>query len=282
MAPRSRTRTARTSKGRAPRHTLAQRADRHVCYELAVQHPPSDAAFIARTFEQLRGRPARILREDFCGTAALCATWVKRHPENRAYGIDLDPEPLNYGIQKHLLPLGRRASRVTLIRRDVRDPMEFRVDAVAAFNFSYFTFHDPARLIEYFRRARGGLVRDGILYLDLFGGPESMELREERTRYRSFTYVWDQAAFNPITHEITCHIHFEFPDRSVIRRAFTYHWRLWQIPELEWLARQAGFRATRVYWEGTDHRKGEGNGIYRPSRKGDNATAFLAYLVCSK
>jgi hypothetical protein len=262
--------------------TLARQADPHDCYERAVQHPPFDAAFVARTFRQLRGRPARVLREDFCGTAALCAAWVKRHPENRAYGIDLDGPTLEWGIERHLRPLGRRAARVTLIRRDVRERFAFRADAVAAFNFSYFTFRDPDSLRHYFRCARAGLVRDGALYLDLFGGPESMMLRRERSRRRGFTYVWDQAAFNPITHEITCHIDFEFRDGSALRRVFTYHWRLWTIPELIRLAREAGFADAVCYWEGTDHRKGEGNGVYRPTRRGDNAKAFIAYLVCLK
>jgi hypothetical protein len=261
---------------------MARRADKHILYERAVQHPPADVRFIQRTFRQYRGRAARVLREDFCGTAAMCAAWVKNHPGNRAWGIDLDEATLHWGIRHHLLPLGRPAARVTLIRQDVRDPVEFRSDVVAAFNFSYFTFQERAALLAYFRRIRQSLTRDGILYLDLFGGPESMDLREERTDFGDFTYVWDQAAFNPITHAITCHIHFEFPDGSRMRRAFTYHWRLWQIPELELLLREAGFRQSVLYWEGSDRKSGEGNGIYRPSRQGDNAPAFVCYLVALK
>lgn len=261
---------------------LARRADPHDLYERAVQNPTFDAGFIGRTFRRLRGRPPRVLREDFCGTAALCATWVKRHPENRAYGIDLDPATLEWGIRRHLIPLGKRAARVTLIRQDVRDRMDFVSDAVAAFNFSYFTFRDPAGLRDYFRHVRAGLARDGILYLDLYGGPESMRLQRARKRFPGFTYVWDQAAFSPITHETTCHIDFEFRDGSARRRAFTYHWRLWSIPELITLAREAGFADVVCYWEGTDHPKGRGNGIYRPTRKGDDALAFTAFLACLK
>jgi hypothetical protein len=262
--------------------TLAARADRHDCYERAVQEPGFDAEFIARTFAKLRGRPPRVLREDFCGTAALCATWVKRHPANRAYGIDLDRATLEWGIRRHLIPLGKRAARVTLICQDVRDRAGFVSDAVAAFNFSYFGFRDPAGLREYFRRVRAGLARDGVLYLDLFGGPEAMRVQRERTRRRGFTYVWDQAAFNPITHEITCHIDFEFRDGSAKRRAFTYHWRLWSIPELITLAREAGFADAICYWEGTDERRGTGNGVYRPTRTGDDALAYTAFLACLK
>jgi SAM-dependent methyltransferase len=266
-APAGGTRAGR----RAP--TLAERADAHEYYERAVQAPDVDARFIDRSFRQLRNRAPRVLREDFCGTAALCAEWVKLSPEKRA---------LNCGIARHLLPLGERAARVDLICQDVRDPAPIKADAVAAFNFSYFTFKERETLRRYFVHVRDGLRRDGILYLDLFGGPESIEVREERTSFRGFTYVWDQAAFNPLTHDITCHIHFEFPDRSVMRRAFTYHWRMWSIPELREIAHEAGFRDFIVYWEGTDRKSGEGNGIYRPSRKGDNSPAFICYLLCLK
>ncbi|MBM3317732.1 MAG: class I SAM-dependent methyltransferase [Candidatus Eisenbacteria bacterium] len=259
--------------------TLARRADRHALYESAVQNPPADVGFMQRTFRQHRGRPPRILREDFCGTAAMCAAWVKAHQRNRAWGIDLDERTLNWGIRRHLLPLGPPAARVTLIRQDVLAPVDFKSDVIAAFNFSYFAFKDRDTLRRYFSAARAALVRDGILYLDLFGGPESMDLREEQTELEGFTYVWDQAALNPITHEITCHIHFDFPDGSRLAHAFSYRWRLWQIPEVEDLLREAGFRRSMVYWEGTERKTGEGNGVYRPSRKGDNAPAFVCYLL---
>ncbi len=269
-------------RARAKRPTLAARADRHECYERAVQAPDVDVRFIDRTFWHYRRRVPRMLREDFCGTAALCAEWVKLRGDRRAVGIDLDAPTLNWGIARHLLPLGARAARVDLICQDVRDPVPVRADVAAAFNFSYYTFRDRAMLRSYFASVRKSLARDGIFYLDLFGGPESIDVREERTVFEKFTYVWDQAAFNPITHDITCHIHFEFRDRSAIRRAFTYHWRMWTLPELREIALEAGFRDFIVYWEGTDRKTGEGNGIYRPSLKGDGSPAFICYMLCLK
>ncbi len=285
-ADTKRTRAGRAGKKRTPtgragkKRTRAQRADKHVCYERAVQAPEADVDFINRSFRRLRARAPRVLREDFCGTAALCAKWVSHHRENRAYGIDLDEKTLNWGIQTHLVPLGKRAAGVTLIRQDVRAPVNFKADAIVAFNFSYCVFKDRATLRGYLESARKGLKPDGLLYMDIFGGPESMDLREERTEYDGFTYVWDQDAFNPITYEIKCHIHFEFPDRSRMRRAFTYDWRLWQIPEIRDIALEAGFRDFLVYWEGIEHATGEGNGVFRVSQKGDNAEAFVSYLVC--
>lgn len=271
-----------TRKPRSKQKTLAQQWDRHELYESAVQDAGVDADFLHRTYRSLRGRPARVLREDFCGTAALCATWVARSPENRAYGLDLDEKTLNWGIKKHLVPLGRRAAGVTLMRKDVREKVDFKADITVAFNFSYMYFKERAALRRYFTQVRQGLKPDGIFYLDIYGGPETMELREERTEFDRFSYVWDQAAVNPITHEVTNYIHFEFSDGSEVRRAFTYHWRLWQIPELREIAIEAGFKDCLVYWEGTDHATGEGNGVYRPSLKGDNSPAFVCYILCVK
>lgn len=271
-------------RGRAAsvRRGTALTADKFECYEAAVQAPEVDAQFIRRTFKRHRKRTPQVLREDFCGTAQLCADWVKLDEANRAYGIDLDEKTLNWGIETHLVPLGAPAARVELIRQDVRDPVDFAADAVAAFNFSYFIFKERTALRSYFTKVLDALNPDGILYLDLFGGPEAMEVREERTEYDDFTYVWDQDAFNPITHDITCHIHFEFEDGSALNRAFTYKWRLWQVPELREIALKAGFREVHVYWEGTEKKTGEGNGIYRVSLKGDNAPAFVAYILCLK
>jgi SAM-dependent methyltransferase len=281
------------TRSKSGKHPLGDRAkprplpqarqwDLHALYETAVQDADVDAEFIRRTYKKLRGRPPLVLREDFCGTAALCATWVKQNPACRAYGLDLDERTLNWGIGKHIVPLGKRAAQVVLIKQDVRQPADFKADVTVAFNFSYMYFKQREELREYFRSVRQGLKPAGIFYLDIYGGPEAMEPREERTKFDEFEYVWDQAAVNPITHEVTNYIHFEFPDGSRRQRAFTYNWRLWTIPEVREIALEAGFKDCVVYWEGTDRATGEGNGIYRASLKGDNAPAFVCYILCVK
>src|SRR5690348_15921911 len=68
--------------------------DRHALYEAAVQSVDYDLDHVERLFRRLRGRPARVLREDFCGTAGLACAWVLRDPAHVAYGVDLDPVPL--------------------------------------------------------------------------------------------------------------------------------------------------------------------------------------------
>jgi hypothetical protein len=76
--------------------TAAQRADRYRLYECAVQSPGAEVDFVDRTYRHLRGRNARWLREDFCGTAAVCCEWVRRRKDNVAFGVDLDPEVLDW------------------------------------------------------------------------------------------------------------------------------------------------------------------------------------------
>ena len=42
-----------------------------------------------------------ILREDFCGTFAICCEWAKSGATFEAHGVDLDPEPLQYGKERY-------------------------------------------------------------------------------------------------------------------------------------------------------------------------------------
>ena len=105
-----------------------------------------------------------------------------------------------------------------------------------------------------------------------------MELEESR-ECEGYSYIWEQAAFNPIDSLMTCHIHFAFPDGSRLERAFSYHWRLWTLPEIQELLHEAGFSRVVVYWEGTDEKSGEGNGIYTPATRGDADPGWVCYIV---
>jgi hypothetical protein len=110
------------------------------------------------------------------------------------------------------------------------------------------------------------LVADGVLFLDAYGGTdvprheinEREILDEDGTANggQSFTYVWEQVDFDPITAHMNCAIHFKFHDRTRIDDAFTYVWRLWTIPELTELLHEAGFTRVRVW---TDHEDARGN-----------------------
>ena len=273
----------RSHRRRRRRATLAQRADKYALYERAVQDPAGDVVRLRRMFARVYGRPPRTLREDFCGTAALAAAWVAAHGANRAIGIDLDPGPLAWGRRTHVAPLRPdRAARLELLRGDVRSARTEKVDVTVAFNFSYFLFKTRPELLAYFRHVRAGLREQGLFVLDAYGGPESMERREERRRCGGFTYVWDQDRFDPITHDAICHIHFEFRDGSRLARAFSYDWRLWTVPELRDLLAEAGFAGSSVYWEGTERGTLEPNGVFRQREHADEDPAWITYLVARR
>ena len=147
---------------------------------------------------------------------------------------------------------------------------------------SFFIFKSRAVLRQYFSRVYETLGDDGVFFLDLYGGPEAQRVQEERSRQKGFTYVWDQAQYNPITGETLCHIHFEFPDGTRMKRAFTYDWRLWSLPEVKDILIEVGFKTVDVYWEGTDEDTMGGNGIFRVSKKGDDSLSWIAYLSAAK
>ncbi len=270
-------------RNRSNRVAMADRADRHELYEASVQDPETELEFVSETFEALAGRPLRSVREDFCGTANTACHWVRSGPEHSAIGIDLDGDVLEWGREKHLAKLNAdEAARIQLLQGNVMEVATEPVDAVLAMNFSYYLFTTRELLKTYFRRVREGLVDDGILFLDAFGGYDAHRELEERTEYDDFTYVWDQASFDPIHHHMTCLIHFEFPDGSEMNRAFEYYWRLWTLPEIRELLVEAGYSEVAVYWEGTDEESGEGNGVYEPAETGDADAGWICYLVARK
>jgi hypothetical protein len=261
----------------------ARTADKHELYQLAVQSPAEDVRFLARLYRKLRGREARHLREDFCGTALLCATWVRGRGASTAEGFDISRATLDWGRSHNLAPLGERARSVRLHARDVRGPSEKRPDLRVAQNFSYFVFKRRAELLEYFERARLDLAPGGIFVLDIYGGPDAMEEEEEEREIEAgFTYVWDQRRYVPATGDYVAQIHFRFPDGSQLRRAFSYDWRLWTLPEVKDALHDAGFRRVDSYWEGTAADGEGGNGVFRRSERGENCPAWVTYLVAHR
>jgi hypothetical protein len=261
---------------------MADRADIHDLYERSVQAVDVEAEFLQDTFRALRGRSPVTYREDFCGTAAAACEWVRSGAGRRAIGVDIDASVLDWGRRNRVARLSESArARVKLLNADVRIVETDPVDLVGAFNFSYFCFKTRDEMRSYFARVHGSLNADGLFFLDAFGGPDASDLQKEKTKHDGFTYVWEQAQFEPVTSRIVCHIHFKFPDGSKIKRAFTYDWRLWTLPELRELLTEAGFSKVRVYWEGDDG-EGGGNGIFTEHATGEPDLAWIAYLVAEK
>lgn len=265
--------------------TRAESSDRHILYQNSVQDVESEIDFVEQTWAELRARPAILLREDFCGTANTSCEWIRRDETHQAVGVDLDKDVLDWGGSHNLSELDdEQSQRIELLHEDVLHARPGLADIILAMNFSYYLFLNRDDLREYFVNALDGLVSDGILFLDAYGGYEApMVLTEPREcldeNDQDFTYIWDQASFNPIDSCMNCHIHFEFPDQSRLDKAFSYHWRLWTLPEIREILYEAGFIKVDIYWEGTDEDNNEGNGIYKPSDMGDADPGWVCYIV---
>lgn len=265
---------------------MSSLADRHRLYELSVQCAEAEIDFVADTFKKLRRRKLRSIREDFCGTANVCCEWVRRGSRNTAVGVDLDGEVLDWGRRHHLAALSdKQRARVALVQDDVLTADTPPSDAVLAMNFSYWLFKERRDLLRYFEVVRQNLVEDGLFFLDAYGGYDSFrEVDEEREiddGEEGFTYIWDQAQFNPVDNNLICHIHFAFPDGSVMEEAFTYDWRLYTLPEIRDLLSEAGFKKTTVYWQGWDE-DGEASGEFYPTETADADAGWICYLVAEK
>lgn len=271
----------RKNQDQDSRIKLADKADKHKLYEQSVQNVESEIDFVDDTFKELRGRKAVTLREDFCGTANTSCEWVRRRDTNTAIGIDLDSAVLEWGRNNNINSLAKEQKvRVQLVNENVMQVNVAPVEIILAMNFSYWIFKERPTMIEYFKRVYDGLVDDGIFFLDAFGGYEAYQEMKESTQNKGFTYVWDQASYNPINGHCVCKIHFKFKDGSKLKNAFTYEWRLWSLPELTEMLNEAGFRST-VYWEGTDE-DGEGDGVFTPATQGDADAGWIAYIVAEK
>lgn len=261
----------------------ARNSDKYKLYQEAVQNVEFEVGMVERFYKQIRKKNPKLLKEDFCGSFALCCEWVKRNKEYEAIGVDLDAEVLEWGRNNNLSELKpAQQERIRLIKADVNNISSPKVDIVCAFNFSYWIFQTRDLLRKYFKNCHKSLKSDGILVLDAFGGSRAHTEQEEPRRCTGFTYIWEHASFSPITHEMTCKIHFKFKDGSMMRNAFRYTWRLWSPAETTELLKEAGFRDVQFFFEGTDQKTGDGNGVFRRTVRGEAAECWIAYIVATK
>lgn len=260
---------------------LAESVDRYSIYQKAVQNPATDIEFINHIFHEMRGRQPLTLREDFCGTALLSTEWASSDGKRRALAVDISREPLDWGLKHNLEPAGTDVrNRVELVHSDVLDYTGPGVDLVCAMNFSFNALMTREELQHYFRKAGESLCEDGIFICEMYGGTEAVMAAEEEREGEGFTYHWEQEWYNPLTHEMRCHIHFSFPDGSRIERAFSYDWRLWTVPEVRECLMEAGFKGIRIFWEQVDE-EGTGTGEYLETTEEENQETWLIYIVAS-
>ena len=289
-------------------HTIADTRDRHILYQKSVQNPESEIEFITQKFRELRGRDAKSIREDFAGTAMFAVEWCLQGPDYTAVAVDLDTDTLEWGRKHNVEPAGPDvASRIELVNKNVLDydDPDKRVDTACAFNFSYNILKKREELVEYFAKVREGLVDDGVFFLDILGGTEAYQAALDEPRDvddEDFQYIWEQARFNPITHEMVCYIHFQFEDGSRMEKAFTYEWRLRTIPEIIESLYEAGFKKVRCYWDefiepedddedlnedvtdemDDDDVELETTGEYIEVEEVENQETFVSYIVAEK
>lgn len=256
-------------------------------YRRAVQSPEGDVEFLQGVYKELKKSKPQVLREDFCGTFALSAEWVKFKPHHIALGVDLDPEPIAYGVSHYYSKLKKdQQERLKIVHGNVltKNHPELKShkkpDIQIALNFSYFIFKTRDLMKQYFKTVYDNLDSNGIFVLDLFGGTQCQDAIEDTTKHKGFTYYWDQTGYDPVTNNALFHIHFKVGNKKH-KNVFTYDWRLWSIPELKDILSEVGFKKSHIYWEGTNP-KGGGNGIFTRTQEGEACLSWIAYIVAEK
>lgn len=260
----------------------ARRPDKYALYEASVQDPDWDLDNMAKLYRKRNGREARLLREDFCATAALATAWTLRHPDNRAIGVDFDPAPLQWARHRRLPFVPEAKDRLTLVQGDVRVARKPLVDIACGLNFSWWIFRERKDLLAYLKASRASLRPGGMLLLNSFGGTDAEKALVEKTRkpasttpdgerIPAFTYVWEHAHVNAANRNMLAYIHFELGGGRSMKKAFEYDWRLWTLPEVRDVALEAGFSDFEVW--------SERDGKVRLGKMIDNDDCWFANLV---
>lgn len=231
--------------------------DKYYFYENSVQDPEFDVELFSKIFKEHRERKALKFREDFCGTFYLSCEWVKSDPKRTAVGLDISEEPTDYGMKHHYSKLTpEQKKRIKILNQDVRNDYGNDFDIVGASNFSYFFFKDRNELRDYFKSVYNSLNSDGMLILDHFGGPDNARPNLEERDIdlpdgRTVLYQWDMDYFDPITNHSIFYIHYKMKGKKY-PKVFTYTWRMWSLPELTEILKEAGFFRVLTYWENDD------------------------------
>ncbi len=256
--------------------------DKYYFYQKSVQDPKGDVKFFLNTFKEVKGKSPKSLSEDFCGTFLICCEWVKLNKHHKAIGVDLDPQPIEYGMKNHFSRLSSsEKKRLKIQRTNVLNPSLPKTDMVIASNFSYFIFKKRYELKSYFQNCYRRLNRGGVYICDIFGGSQCFEPNEEETDFEDWSYFWDQDTFDPVTNESMFYIHFKLKGQGKIKKVFKYDWRMWSIPEVREILNEVGFKNTYIYWEGSTD-DGEGDGQFSRTESGEYCESWIAYIVCEK
>ncbi|KAI9137454.1 S-adenosyl-L-methionine-dependent methyltransferase [Paraphysoderma sedebokerense] len=268
--------------------TAYPQIDKHSLYAQSVQSPAEELKTIQNLYRtHSLASPVHnpfSLREDFCGTAILCAEWIKSHPLRTAIGIDISSEVLNYARQNIIQGNEERIQLVqsNVLEVNIQNQKDIsKVDVIVALNYGVCHFHKRADLIRYLKIAKEGLKKGGILICDLFGG-RSIGNRKVVRKFKDFTYQFTQSNYNIRSSTILCDISFFFPPsppspssksnasespetmethsrhrkfypqklsqkQKPMLKAFSYHFRVYSITDLEEAMYETGFKEVNVY-----------------------------------
>jgi len=217
---------------------------RFLLYELCVQSPPTQAAFL----RAVHGGGALALREDFCARAAIARAWLELDARATAVGVDCDPQALGASPDPRLV---LRLADVTALSHE-----QERFDVVHAGNFSLGYLRTRAQLLEYLQLSRRRLKPDGIFVADTFGGASAFRPgASERQRFladgRRVRCSWRRVEADPARGTVVNTLSFRVDRDGEVEidlpEAFEYRWRLWSLPELREACAEAGFRGFEFY-----------------------------------
>ena len=274
------------SKGKKSKLTMADKADKFVCYQKSVQSPEHEVEFFIRAYRDCFKKTPYSLREDFCGTFSVCCNWVTSSSKRTAIGVDYCEETLQWGRENNLIKLSdAQQKRVRLIQQDVRKRNRPRADVLAAQNFSFWIFKTREEVVEYFKIARANLNPEGIMVMDMMGGYECFkeghtDKRKIKKGKKGFSYHWKQVSYNPINHDAEFNINFKFADGSKMKKAFVYEWRFWSIPEVREMLVEAGFTESHVYWDTEEDE--EKDSVWKRSETASSDPSWVNYIVAKR
>ncbi|GJM92494.1 hypothetical protein PR202_ga08970 [Eleusine coracana subsp. coracana] len=261
-------------------------------YQLSVQSPKGDISYLQKFFLMyVGGRVPLHLQEDFCGTALLSAEWIRTDARRTALGLDLDLESLEWCLENNL----RKPKEARLVRQKFSDlvhGLHVNKDNVSSESDSseQSGFANPKCLAaNSTMHAFNALSkRGGIFVMDVYGGTSSERKLRLQRKFPSFTYFWEQEEFDIISRQTRISLHFQAGKKQMLRHAFTYHWRLWSIPEIKDCLEEAGFKSIHVWIREMPNTQSSGNAKeynadrdvkYEESKRFNQGDAWNAYVV---
>ena len=145
-----------------------------------------------------------------------------------------------------------------------------------------------------YREEIADLAAEGILVGNLFGGPGAMRrttdarwvepaASEGESPPASFEYRWEQRRYNAVNAHLDCRIHFTIENphgtSAVIENAFVYDWRLWSLPEIIELLREAGFADAQVWRQTYDPAESRNSVFLGRVDRIENLDTWTAYVI---